>query len=90
MLTCRKCRTWEALSRLRRPDDRCDAVADVAQQAAPPEAALRQLGRIQHHRVRIDGAEPLAGISTIHQDLPDTLDALNIKKPSLDAQMDLL
>ena len=51
------------------------------------EAALRQLRRIQHHRVRIDGAEPLAGISTIHQDQADTLDALNIKKRTLNAQM---
>jgi len=55
-----------------------------------PEAALQQLRRVQRHRVRIDGAEPIAGISTIHQDQADTLDALNIKKPSLDAQMSLL
>ena len=55
-----------------------------------PEAALRQLRRVQRHRVRIDGAEPIAGISTIHQDQADTLDALKIKKPSLDAQMSLL
>ena len=33
-----------------------------------PEAALQQLRRIQRHSVRIDGAEPIAGISTIHQD----------------------
>ena len=62
----------------------------LAGSSLSPEAALRQLRRIQHHRVRIDGAEPLAGISTIHQDQADTLDALNIKKPSLDAQMSLL
>ena len=55
-----------------------------------PEAALQQLRRVQRHRVRIDGAEPIAGISTIHQDQADTLDTLNIKKPSLDAQMSLL
>jgi transposase len=61
----------------------------LAGSALSPEAALRQLRRIQHHRVRIDGAEPLAGISTIHQDQADTLDALNIKKPSLDPQMSL-
>ena len=52
-----------------------------------PEAALKQLRRVQRHRVRIDGAEPITGISTIHQDQTDTLDALKIKKPSLDAQM---
>ena len=55
-----------------------------------PETALRQLRRVQRHRVRIDGAEPIAGISTIHQDQADTLDALKIKKPSLAAQMTLL
>ena len=55
-----------------------------------PEAALRQLRRVQRHRVRIDGAEPIAGISTIHQDQADTQDALKIKKPSHDAQMSLL
>jgi hypothetical protein len=55
-----------------------------------PEAALQQLRRVQRHHVRIDGAEPIAGISTIHQDQADTLDALKIKKPSLDAQMSLL
>ena len=62
----------------------------LAGSALSPEAALRQLRRIQRHRVRIDGAEPLAGISTIHQDQADTLDALNIKNPSLDPQMSLL
>lgn len=66
------------------------AVSVVAGSALSPEAALRQLRHIQHHRVRIDGAEPLAGISTIHHDQAETLAALNIKKPSLDAQMSLL
>ena len=55
-----------------------------------PEAALRQLRQVQHHRLRIDGAEPIAGISTIHQDQAATLGALEIKKPSLDAQLSLL
>jgi transposase len=55
-----------------------------------PEAALQQLRRVQRHRVRIDCAEPIDGISTIHQDQAHTLDALKIKKPSLDAQMSLL
>jgi transposase len=55
-----------------------------------PDAALRQLRRVQRHQVRIDGAEPITGISTIHQDQADTLDALKVKKPSLDAQMSLL
>ena len=55
-----------------------------------PEAALRQLRRIQRHQVRIDDAAPIAGISTIHADQADTLAALHVKKPSLDAQMSLL
>ena len=55
-----------------------------------PEAALRQLRRIQRHQVRIDNATPIAGISTIHTEQADTLAALNVKKPSLNAQMSLL
>ena len=55
-----------------------------------PEAALQQLRRVQRHRVRIDGAEPIAGVSTIHQDQVDALDAQKIKKPSIDAQLSLL
>ncbi|MEO8151757.1 MAG: IS1634 family transposase, partial [Rhizobacter sp.] len=49
-----------------------------------------RLRRVQRHRVRIDGAEPIAGVSTIHQDQADTLDALKISKPNLNAQMSLL
>ena len=62
----------------------------LAGSALSPEAALRQLRRIQRHQVRIDDAAPIAGISTIHADQTDTLAALQIKKPSLDAQMSLL
>ena len=62
----------------------------LAGSALSPEAALRQLRRIQRHQVRIDDAAPIAGISTIHADQTDTLAALQIKKPSLDTQMSLL
>ena len=62
----------------------------LAGSALSPDAALRQLRRIQRHQVRIDNAAPIAGISTIHADQTDTLAALQIKKPSLDAQMSLL
>ena len=55
-----------------------------------PDAALQQLRRVQRHQVRIDGAAPIAGISTVHKDQADTLDALKITKPTLDAQMSLL
>ena len=54
------------------------------------EAALRQLRQVQRHRVRIDGAELIAGISTLQQDQDDTLDALKTKKSSIDAQLALL
>ena len=46
--------------------------------------------RIQRHQVRIDNTAPIAGISTIHTDQTDTLAALQIKMPSLDAQMSVL
>ena len=62
----------------------------LAGSALSPDAALRQLRRIQRHQVRIDDAAPIAGISTIHADQTDTLAALQIKKPSLDTQMSLL
>jgi transposase len=62
----------------------------LAGSALSPDAALRQLRRVQRHQVRIDGAQPIAGVSTIHQDQAQTLDALKVNKPSLDAQMSLL
>ena len=62
----------------------------LAGSALSPDAALQQLRRIQRHRVRIDDAAPIAGISTIHTDQANTLAALQIKKPSLDAQLSLL
>lgn len=56
-----------------------------------PDAALRHMRQVQHHRVRIDGAESIAGISIIYHDQADPLlDALKIKKPSLHAQTSLL
>ena len=54
-----------------------------------PEAALQQLRRVQRHPLRIDGADPLAGISTIHQDQADPLNALNIKKSSPDSALEV-
>lgn len=55
-----------------------------------PEAALQQLRRIQRHRVRIDQAAPIAGISTIESEQVGTLLALNVRKPVLDTQQRLL
>ncbi len=55
-----------------------------------PERALARLRRIQHHRVTLDGTQPVAGLSSITQEQTDILSALTIKKPSLDAQLTLL
>lgn len=55
-----------------------------------PEAALAELRRIQRHAVRIDNAAPILGVSAIEPSQAQTLAALNIKKPTIDAQLTLL
>jgi transposase len=55
-----------------------------------PEAALRQLKRVQRHSVSINDAAQIAGISTIHQDQAAVLAALKLKKPTLETQLSLL
>ena len=55
-----------------------------------PESALAELRRIQRHSVSIDSAAPVHGVSTVHPQQADVLAALNIKKPTNDAQMPLL
>lgn len=55
-----------------------------------PESALAELRRIQRHSVSIDSATPVHGVSTVHPQQADVLVALNIKKPTNDAQMSLL
>lgn len=55
-----------------------------------PEAALAELRRIQRHRVSINNAAPIAGISTIVQRQMDVLAALKIKKPHQYTQLSLL
>ncbi len=55
-----------------------------------PERALSKLRRIQHQRVKLDNAAPIAGLSTITQEHTKILSALTIKKPTLDAQLTLL
>lgn len=55
-----------------------------------PEAALADLRRIQRHTVRIDSGAPIRGVSTVHPRQADVLAALNIKKPTYDAQLPLL
>ena len=58
--------------------------------ALTPESALADLRRIQRHTVSIDNAAPVHGVSTVHPSQSDVLAALNIKKPTNDAQMSLL
>ncbi len=55
-----------------------------------PEKALAQLRRIQRHKVRINQAEPISGISTISAEQAKVLETLNVRKPSENAQLTLL
>ena len=55
-----------------------------------PENALAQLRRIQRHRVSINQAAPISGISTINTQQAGVLAALNLKKPTEEAQLSLL
>ncbi|MCK9988531.1 MAG: hypothetical protein AzoDbin1_05003 [Azoarcus sp.] len=55
-----------------------------------PERALEQLHRIQHHRVRLNGGAPVAGVSTISSAQSEVLVALRIKKPTTPEQLTLL
>ncbi len=62
----------------------------LASSALSPEAALERLRRIQHHRVSIDLAPPITGISTINEEQADVFAALKLKKPTNDLQLSLL
>jgi transposase len=55
-----------------------------------PEAALADLRRIQRHTVTIDRSAPIHGVSTVQPRQAAALAALNVKKPTIDAQMPLL
>ncbi len=55
-----------------------------------PERALEQLRRIQHQSVSINSAAPIEGISTINHLQARVFAALNLKKPSQNAQISLL
>lgn len=61
------------------------AGADVS-----PELALEQLRAIQRHRVRINDAEPIEGISSVDASQAQIFQALKLPKPTRDAQMTLL
>jgi len=55
-----------------------------------PERALQTLKRIQHHRVSINGAQPLSGVSSITEEDNQVFKALKVKLPSQTHQMSLL
>ncbi len=55
-----------------------------------PERALQQLQRIQHHRVRLNDAEPISGVSSINQQQSEVFSALHVKKPGTPQQLNLL
>jgi hypothetical protein len=58
--------------------------------ARSPERALANLRRIQHHRVTLNGADTIAGVSTINDEQSRIFTALTIKKPTLNTQLTLL
>jgi transposase len=55
-----------------------------------PERALQTLKRIQHHRVSINGEQPLSGVSSITEEDSKVFKALKVKLPSQTQQMSLL
>lgn len=55
-----------------------------------PERALQALKRIQHHRVSINGAPPLSGVSSMTAEHNEVLKALKVKSPSHSQQLSLL
>lgn len=55
-----------------------------------PERALAKLRRIRHHRVFINAAQPVAGLSSVDHEQAAILAALNLRTPTLNAQLTLL
>ena len=62
----------------------------LAKSELTPEKALVQLRRIQRHSVTINVATHISGISTVNAQQSDVFTALNLKKPTQDAQLNLL
>ena len=62
----------------------------AAKTGVTPERALQSLKRIQHHRVSINGAPPLRGVSSMTTEQHDVLTALKVKQPSQFKQLSLL
>ena len=59
----------------------------VAATGISPERALQMLKRIQHHRVSINDAKPMEGISSLAEDDLALLAALRIKPPTSTSQL---
>jgi transposase len=55
-----------------------------------PDAALAHLRRIQRHRVSINNAAPIEGLSNITDEQAKVLTNLGVKKPTQNAQMSLM
>ena len=55
-----------------------------------PERALQSLRRIQHHRVSINGAAPLSGVTGMTAEHSEMLKALKVKTPNQSQQLSLL
>ena len=62
----------------------------AANTGVTPERALQSLKRIQHHRVSINGASPLCGVSSMTTEQHAVLTALKVKQPSQFKQLSLL
>lgn len=62
----------------------------LAGSSLSPEAALAELRRIQRHTVRVDNGAPIHGVSTVQPRQAEALAALNIPKPTFEAQIPLL
>jgi transposase len=62
----------------------------LANSELTPERALAQLRRIQSHRVSINAAKPIAGISVINDQQASVYASLGVRKPTQDSQMTLL
>ena len=62
----------------------------MANSELTPERALAQLRRIQSHRVSINAAKPIAGISVINDQQASVYASLRVRKPAQDNQMTLL
>ncbi len=62
----------------------------AANTGVTPERALQSLKRIQHHRVCINGAPPLCGVSSMTTEQHEVLTALKVKQPSQFTQLSLL